>query len=364
MKKIISFISAVLLAASFTGSAFAAETDTTSMTIDQAVDYALKNSLTIAKCESEVYGKKYEMAQAKINQTLLKDNKYLEVSSIEVGLSLKGYVYEASKLSYEVALRNAEDNKKQIEVQVKNDFYTYLDSVNNAELAKQNLESAKVRLESARKKLESGAISELDCKNFELSEKNAQNALNSAERDMETNLIALKNTMNYPAEKTLVPVGELKFEYGELMTPEEAIKKSRTESTYLNISDSLELAKKRWQISSGFYSGSQNEYKTEKATYEGAVSDFKQNVNNLDLGIRKMYNGLLTLKENIECAEFALEIQKSNAEAAYLKYEMGLVTANDYRDTEQAYIKAQNDLQSLKLSYTTTKLKYDNLLLS
>ncbi|MBP3361412.1 MAG: TolC family protein [Clostridia bacterium] len=364
MKKIISFSAAAVLAVSCIIPAYAEGADSTSMTVQEAVDYALEHSLTIAKCKADVYGKKYEMAQAKINQNQLKDNGYLEVSSIETGLALKGYAYEATKLSYEVAQRSMEDNKKTIEVQVKNDFYTYLDSVSSTELAKQNLESAQTRLASAEMKLKSGAISELDCKNFELSVKSAQNALNSAQRDMEVKLITLKNTMNYPADKELVPVGRLEFEYGELMTAEEAIKKSRSESTYLNIADSLELAKKRWQISSGFYIGTQNEYKSEKATYESAVADFTQNVNNLDLGIRQMYNGLLTLKENVECAEFSLEIQKSNAEAAYLKYEMGLVTANDYRETEQSYIKAQNELQELKLSYITTKLKYDNMLLS
>ena len=40
---------------------------------------------------------------------------------------------------------------------------------------------------------------------------------------------------------------------------------------------------------------------------------------------------------------------------------MGLVTAADYREAEQGYFKAVNELNAMELSYVTTKLAYDNV---
>ena len=52
---------------------------------------------------------------------------------------------------------------------------------------------------------------------------------------------------------------------------------------------------------------------------------------------------------------------KSTTDAMFLRYEMGVVTANDYRQTQQEYFKAQNELQTLQLTYEINKMNYEGL---
>ena len=355
MKKIITLLASCAIAMSSWNVCLAADNK---MTADEAVGYALENSLEVKKCNAAIQTAKYQSYQAKMS----KDNiSKMETVDSSTYLIATGYAYKAAQLQYTVSQRNAEDNKKAVAVQVKKDFYTYINSQAAVEIANQNLKNAEEKMASAKARLDNGSISQLDYKSFELIKKNAENSLKSAERTRDLNLIVLKNTMNYPLDKELVPVGSVEYTPEEITTPEKATELSRSTNKYLNISDSFSLAKERWITAGKHFTSALHDYKIEKATYETAEADYTLNVNSLDTSIRSTYNSLLTLAENLDYMQSNVELLKDTADAAYLKYEMGSMSASDYRDARQNFESAQNELQNLKLTYLTTKLSYDNI---
>ncbi len=335
--------------------------DSTTMTVDEAVSYAIEHSDSFIKSNAEIQANTYSAYQTKATQSSLKKNPYLEDMSVDVYLSFKGYYHKASKLAATVAERAKADLIKSTERNVKNDFYTYLNSAVAVEIAEENLSITKERMAAAEKKLEMGTLSKLDCENFALARQNAENSYNQAIRTKEYNLIKLKNTINFPKDKELKPVGEFIYEGAMPTSPEEAIEKSRSSNTYLNLKDAFELAKLKWANTSVYYTSTENNYKVEKATYEAAEADFRINVNNIDLNIINMYNSIVALREQVEYMQSYTAYLKSTTDAMFLRYEMGVVTANDYRQTQQEYFKAQNELQTLQLTYEINKMNYEGL---
>ena len=342
-------------------SALPAYANATTMTVEQAVEYALEHSDAFAKKDAEILTATYTLYQASLAEKRLKKMPEVPSMTIDVYLSYVGYYTDAARFGETVAKRGKEDLEKSIQRDVKNDFYTYLNSVEIKNTAEENMQITQERMAAAKQKLDLGLISRLDYENFVLASKGAENSYNQAVRDCDYNLIKLKNTMNFPVESQLVPVGEFMYEPKEVLAAEEAIKKSREGNAYLNIYDTFELSKEKWKFYSNYYTSSQYEYKIEEGNFNAAQTDFRTNVNTLDMNIRSMYNSLLTIKEQIEYTQGYVDYLEDNAEAMYLRFEMGLVTASDWRQAQQEYFKTKNDLRALELTYFVNCMTYEGL---
>lgn len=368
MKKAI--ILALVLSMSCTGFVYAEEsgeavqTETaavpTAMDIDKAVEYALENSNKIKSSKADTEIKRYQWSDAKRNYNNFQKNPY-EASSFEVSLLRRGYYVDMTKLQYDSSLRTLEKDKVDLKNQVKTNIYTYYNNLKKQELAQKNLDNIKEKRSFAQARLANGTISQLDYTLFELSVTNAENALEKAERDTKLSVDEVKSVINYPADYELKILGampEIEISYAE---PEEAIKASKTQNTYLLLADSFEAAKKRLTAAEGYYFPSEIAYQIEKYTYNKAEADFEINTAELENGIKKLYNQLLDLKNNIAYTEKYLDYLEKSTAAAYTKYEMGMTTANDYLEAEQEYYKAQNDYMDLLLTYRTTALQYKSI---
>ncbi len=331
------------------------------MTVEQAVEYALSNSYEFAKKDAEIQAGKYTSYDAHNAYKSLKKNPLLEVKSFDTYLVLQAYYKDAAKLSLTVSERAEADLVVSVSNSVKGDFYTYLNSLRSVELAEENLSVLAENLEAAKVRHNIGTLSALDLQSFELGVKSAELSLSSAKRTAEANLQKLKNTINYKEEEELTPIGSFKFQVKEPVAYETAKELCLNSNTCINLKDNLTLAGKRWYWAYRFYSQAENAYKVEKANYQKAEADYNINIDNIKLNLLNMYNSLLTLKEQIELSGEQVNHLKNTADAMYLRYEMGQVTANDYRQTQQEYFKARNDLNSLELSYYITNLNYESL---
>ena len=330
------------------------------MDINKAVEYAQNNSNKIKSVQADAEMKRYQRADAKRNYNNFLEHPY-ESSTFEVSLLRRGYYVDMTELSYNSALRTIEIEKLKLKNQVKTDIYTYYNNLKKQELAKKNLDNASEKRTFAKARLDNGTISQLDYTLFELSVINAQNTLKQAERNTELSLNNIKSTINFPRENELKIIGTMPEINISYLSANEAIADSRTQNTYLVLEDSFEAAKKRMTAAEGYYFPSEIAYQIEKYTYNKAEADFNLNVAALDDGIRNAYNSLLNLGDTITYTKQYLDYLERKTQAAYTKYEMGMITANDYVATEQEYFKAQNDYMDLLLNYRTAALQYKSM---
>jgi|GEM_PF-2070673 len=330
------------------------------MDIDTAVEYAQNNSDKIKSVQSDSEMKRYQWIDARRNYINFQKKPY-EAATFEVSLLRRGYYVDMTELSYNSSLRTIEIEKLNLKNQVKTDIYTYYNNLKKQELAKKNLDNAAEKRTFAKARLDNGTISQLDYTLFELSVVNAENSLKQAERNTALSLSNIKSTINYPQENELTITGSMPEIAVSYLSADEAIAASRTQNTYLVLADSFEAAKKRLTAAEGYYFPSEIAFQIEKYTYDKAEADFRINVDSLDNGIRTTYNKLLDIGDSIAYTKQYLDYLEKNTLAAYTKYEMGMITANSYVETEQEYYKAQNDYMDLLLSYRTAALQYKAL---
>lgn len=214
------------------------------------------------------------------------------------------------------------------------------------------------KLDYAKVKKDSGAISELEYTSFELAVKNAQNAVNQAERAIDLAELKVKFTLNYPSENELILQGSFQTPTIAVKNADEAVALSKFHVDYLTLADAFSLAEMRWSQAQNWYFPIQPGYEIERAAYQSAQADYQKNTNDLEMGIRTLFDNLQTIKESTQYMQENVALLQRSTDAAKLQYEMGMITANDLIDKQQQYFNAQNQLKDLELSYLTTALQY------
>lgn len=355
-KKIISVIAAAVLAFGVTAGAAG------TMTIDEATSYAIENSPSykskIASAKANEYSAKAAVKTYKNYHDSDSALSQMSISSFDMYLVRMGYVKDAAEMQLRVAQRACDSAEYDLKKQVKNDFYSYLNTKEKVKIAENNLKTAEERLVEATEKRKQGTISDIEFKTFEVSVIKAKNAVSQAKRTSEFALLTFKNTIGCKADEDIEISGSFERNTEKVLKPEEVIARLDTNPNVMSLNESLVLAGEREKLAEKWYFSSENSYWTEKYTYEQAQHDYETNMNDMRKGIQELYNGLMTIDENITMLEANIELLKSNVDASKLQYELGMITANDYVENEQKYVDAQNQLIDLQLTEWITKLQY------
>lgn len=196
-----------------------------SLTIQDAVDLALKNNVQIKQSQIQLDAAKrskknsWNSASPSITASggLSKSNKnfaenystYVQ-GSVNVTLSTNLYTdiknaalkYQAGQINYETACRS-------VELKVRNAFYNLLYQADNINLQKTNAETARQTYETNRRKYGQGAISQLDVLSSQVNYETQLPALQSAQISYDNDLAAFKQTLGIDQDAQIDLVGSL-----------------------------------------------------------------------------------------------------------------------------------------------------------
>jgi outer membrane protein TolC len=207
-----------------------------SLTVDQAVLLAVENNLNLQSAAIDVG--KMERAKNKAwnvfipsvngslqlghNQSLLSDPDPSIYSSTdpywrtEAGLSLSLPLNASAAtgikqtiIDFEEGRLGYEDTRKQLERDVRKQFYSLIAAAANIDLKKVNIDIAVKRYEQARENYNNGLISELDMLQAQVSAENEKPELNSLMTQYENNLMNLKLHLGIPLTDTVNLIGDL-----------------------------------------------------------------------------------------------------------------------------------------------------------
>ena len=196
-----------------------------SLTIQNAVDLALKNNVQIKQSKIQLDAAKrakmtaWNSASPSITASggLSKTNKdfpqnysaYVQ-GSVNVTLSTNLYTdiknaalkYQAGLISYESACRS-------VELSVRTAFYNLLYQTDNIEMQKSNADTARQTYETNRRKYGQGAISQLDVLSSQVNYETQIPALQSAELSYDNDLAAFKQILGLEQSEQIKLVGSL-----------------------------------------------------------------------------------------------------------------------------------------------------------
>lgn len=317
-------------------------------TIDDAIEYALKNNRNLIALNETLTANEYALRSENLTYKFYRDND-IASSAIGTYYVASGYQKEAAKYQIRNAKRNIVQNEYNIKTAVNKAFYEYLNKLKKVDIAKSNLENANEKLNQAKVKKTQGTLSELEFSQFEVNVLNAQNTLDSQTRELDVYMLNLKNTMGYPLDEELKISGEFKLPEMDKTTAADAVQKSLSNVTMVELNDSYDLAALNYTTNINWYSSNQPQYYTAKATYEAATQQYNQAVNQNTISVITAYNTMAAAYDGVNYIQKQLEVTRKSIDAQKLRYDMGMITAADYIDNV-------NQLAELELTAADTAL--------
>ena len=324
-------------------------------TIENAVEYAKEHSLKLVELKAKEENAKLAEREARISYN---NARKMAASDINTYLATSGYSYTAARFSSRAAQRNTILGEYTLESNVSQAFYTYIIAVKKEQLSRESLESAHERVTSAELKYKNGTISENELESFKIAELQAQNNLNAAVRSKDYSMIQLKSTIGYPHDRELIASGEFTRRPIDATTPEEALIKAQTSISHVNAKETLELAEsklKRYQI---FYSPIQTTWDSAKSDYAVAELSYNTAIENERLEIYRAYNNMLSLYESLEYLDRNLAYTQKQVDAYKMRYELGMITSDDYLAVVQQLDSLRNTLSDTELNAYLASVQY------
>ena len=330
-------------------------------TIEKAIEYAKKNSLSIAAVTAAEKTAKTQQDSARRSYHDTREAVFgseFGSSNDATFLVITGYSYRAAIFNHTVAKRTTAEKLYTLESEVKNAFYTYLNNKEKEEIAKSSFDSAKERLTHAEQKHKNGTISLNDLESFNVALIKAENDYNSARRTTELSMVQLKYVLHYPQEDELIVTGSFERMPMDNVLPEDALKKSENSIARVNAEETLELAKLKCEKSVGHYTSGTVGAQSAKAEYAQAELNYYNAVENIRINIYKAYNNMVSAYEALDYCDKSLELMENNVLAAKNRYDMGTITSDTYLTTVREYDSLKNQTAAAELSAYLASAQY------
>ena len=359
-KKLSAILCSVICITSLSFTGYAAEDNY--YTLEEAITYAFENDYNLKSLESTVTKAEKNAVQEESNRRNYRDAFSMGEFTMDTGFAAalysKGYMLDTAQMQLRIAQRNLQQGKNDLENNVKQGFYGYIVSQKTTDNAQRSLDKAKEQKSVAEVRYNQGQITKSDLQSFELNVKKAENTLKEQQRSLQLSMLSLKNTMSYPTDKELIPVGEVELCEADATSLETATELAKTHNNMLNLQDVYESAKKRYDIAMGWYSTAQINYYIEKATWESAKNDYYKNKNSYELNVMSRYNAMQSAYETLDYLNDSLEIVKNQAEIAEIRYDMGQITSNDYISYTNQVYELESTIEQAKLGAILSVYNY------
>ncbi|WP_407425058.1 TolC family protein [Treponema sp.] len=230
IKVLLSAIFFILTAYSFSFAQNSEQPVSTALSVEDAVNLAKKNNISIAREEITLNGLKRADSHSwnSISPTVslgagssipvdaLSDTKSNYTANLGVSatfsLSLSANLYtsmQSAKIAYESGKISFEDAVKSVELSVREAFYTLLYEKENITLQEQNLEIAKTQYSNNLAKYNQGRLSEIDVLSAEVNYKSKIPTVGSAKTTFLNDLASFKQLLSLPIDERIELSGSL-----------------------------------------------------------------------------------------------------------------------------------------------------------
>lgn len=325
------------------------------LSLQQAVDYALENSTAIKLSNTAV--EKAEVGYSEAKKAIDKTEKQIEELTRQEKSAMgsqvlfenykvtKGYYKELAGMGVTLAEAGSEQTIETVKMAVRSAYFDLLFAWEKVNIQKSMLDSARKDMDIANKKYELGMVSQVDVLASEAGLESARLSHQTAVRDAEYKLMSFNKTLGLPL-KTLVSLTDSLDYTAPEETDIEAKVAEALENRYeiLAAREQYRIDKMDFELTASWYL--ENTFANQKAKHQMESSQYKL-VNaeqDVELSVRKTYmdmnsayESIGVLAKNIERLEKAYHITK-------LRYDMGM-------STSQEVVNALNALNDIKLQH-------------
>ncbi|MFA7215604.1 MAG: TolC family protein [Bacillota bacterium] len=328
--------------------------DTMTLTLQQAVDYALENSAAIklshtAVEKAEVGYKEAKSAYDKADKAggLSREDRMLMSSQMifENYKMTEGYYKEMADMGRTLAEKGREQTIETVKMAVQSAYFNLLFAQDKAEIQRSILDSAKKDMDIAGKKYELGMVSQVDVLSSEAALESAKLGYNTATRDLEYQRMSFNKTLGLPLKTEVGLTDSLTFEEPPGADIEEEVTLAlQNRYEVIAAKEQYRVNELNHKLTLGWYP--ENTFVTRQARYDmesthqslvNAEQDVELSVRKAYMDMQSAYDSIGVLSKNVERLQKAYDI-------ARLRYDTGMATS-------QEVVNALNALNDIKLQH-------------
>jgi hypothetical protein len=345
----------------------------TVLTLEEAKKVALENDVQFKLQESYIKQKSEDYADMSDNFTA---NRGVRASSIagkaegrinnQVGLENAYYAVKQEVFNKNDLKRESDFNVTKAYYDVMKAKYTIEDAMRDLNLAKKDLDIAKI-------KVEHGLITSSTLTQIENAYKSSQTTYNTAFSDLQNKMETLSKNIGKALDISNVDI-DMTISIPDVSTIDLAkIKEDnlKNNSAFFNLKKALDLAKyKKFLTGDAYDETIENRVKLSDSVrddfeelvydanrdYDDTQYQYDETIKDLDISLKTQYSGIVTLVETIENLKKNVENARTTFTQNKTKYDLGLISLNDFVKNEAALKDMENQLSTSIVNLNTQYL--------
>lgn len=328
LKKVlyVSFIAVLLLASSI-----AYGKDTLQLTMDGAIDLALKQNPSVLDAQRNLDDAKTTLEEKEADPTTL---------ILELTQAKNSFVNAQVQLNY---------TKLQVTQTVRDNYFTVLEAQNQLNLAKKQLDIANKNLDITKAKKAQGNATDSDVIQAENSVISSQNSVAQAQASLKnaTDKLALSLGIDVSTPVTLTDVG-----FNEVNISLDGLGKQAQDNlpTVVQAKNNATLAQLQFDLANNDYTP-QDQIRTVKSSLLAAQSNLQQVLDNLSVSIQSSYQNVINALNQVKLQEKNLSLAQKNLDTDRVRYKVGSITQVQLMNTELSLMSAENNYKSAVYNY-------------
>ncbi|WP_139491121.1 TolC family protein [Brevibacillus dissolubilis] len=326
------------------------------LTIDKAIEVALKNNVTLKNLRIDV-------DTSSINVRLVHDQVRELPSEFITSLSAaqQKYVQSAKvdlvKKVNDLSLKSAES---QIKLGAEKAFYDYINARADLELKKQSLKRAETNLKIAEAAFKVGTRAKTDVLTAQAGVAGAQASLAAAESTAEIKLLELNKFIGAELTKKWTLMNKTHTENVALKVEDAIAEALKNRVEILSKAEELKIAQLDIELIKKYSALSTYPGQLKQNDLEKAQIAIEQTKNDITVEVLQAYHNLNSVKSQIEALKKGKEAAAESFRLTKLRFENGLATSIEVIGAEEELSKSENSLQTAIHNYNLALINYEN----
>jgi len=333
------------------------------LSLEKAIEDALKNSSAIEIADLELETKTVELSQAKRTESKYSDSDsstYQYLSGTLEGFQLDKkvsstaatYALEEEKIKREKSIEDIKYNATRA-------YYGVMSAKGALDAATDNLDNTKRSLEIVNKKYELGVVSKSDLIIAQLSLDEAVSTMENAQNTYQNAVMGLNLVMNYPLQTELVLTSPYSMAKFAAKVEEDIRAAFEKRLDVKSAQHGAQLAQLDLDATKIVYTPNTFVYRKKELALKKAQKALESMKLSVEYGIRGKYNDISTNLRNIDLKKAKLEKAKEQLRLTELSYDAGYKTILDVRQARNILYYAQIDYDGEIAAYSLSVLDYN-----
>ena len=330
------------------------------MTIDEAIEFAVKNNSSLIDLRKSDKDQKdlYEDAKKEYRnwQEQIRRNGGYAFENTNEYLTCWGYNLELAKLQYDSFLSNEKGAEYKIRYSVKSLIYNIFELQNNISLLEETIKKQENDLDIAKVKYKFNMITENEVDTAKNTLESTKLQLESLNKTIDSLSISLKKLMGYDINKELnIEMFLDENEEMEIDDLEEVIEESLANNISV-LSSKIQYKQKENQYILATKTSflTREEKKDAKDNYSDAEFRLNNEISSIKENLKLLYWKVKDKESELKIAQDELKIAKRQFSQAKIMYKIGLISKNTFLTYGLNFVNSENSYK--------TKLKEENLL--